>query len=189
MKKILFFFLILFSLTTAGCFGLTDSPSQEVDAKKYSIGDLMIEIPREWDVVKKEDVPSNYPETFVLGFMSAIKNERFTANGNVQKMTLPEAISSMDYARATLQSHKNTLTNFSEKNRETVRANIAGEKVETLIVTFEGKQKPETDTVRFLQTYLAKGETAYLITGAFLPNEDGLIQEKIENAVRSAELK
>lgn len=70
-------------LMLSGCFnfgGSTDTPAVDEKSKIYENTVFTITIPKDWDVIEKDDFTSEVPEETQVVFRNNVKNETFTSN-------------------------------------------------------------------------------------------------------------
>ncbi|MBU1992637.1 MAG: hypothetical protein ABH856_01520 [Patescibacteria group bacterium] len=198
MKKLLIIPLIASLFFLSGCFGgdetdeNTETPVDEPRIESnnnFDGGEFTLNIPEEWEIIEKKDFTSDIPNGTEIVIKNNIKNPLFTANANVTKNSLTSIVSSKDYALQAASNLKTSLLNFREMNREDVKVLVDGREVDTLYMAFEGKQDQYGNPVQFLQTYAVKGHFGYIVTGAFAPSEEELVVKKVDDIVRSLEVK
>ena len=185
------FFLLLIPLVFIGCSGgeeetpTAEDPTALAGKKVYETTDFSVTIPSEWEIIEKANFTSNVPPETVVAFRSNIKSDAFTANVNVAAKTLEEGVTLDDFAKGNYKNAQNSLVEFTEvlSDKQTIS------NVEVYISEYEGKLSPADSIVHFRQLALVDGNTGYLITGGFLPNEDETVVKNVDEMLNSFRLK
>ncbi len=188
MKKLISIFAITTTLLLTGCFG-SSGPALDgaVEGNKFVSSDFSLEVPQDWEVVTGFD--SSYPENAIVAIRNHVKDSDFVANANMTYSILDGEIDMQAFATQMLQTHRDTLTNFREVGRENLQITVAGAPATSVLNVFEGKRSPESQMLRFFQTYGYKGNIAYVVTGVHNLSEERFAREKVENIVRSFEIR
>lgn len=194
LKKSFAAFLIIGSLTLAGCFNFgsgstTQTPKTDATTKVYETGDFTITVPVAWEVIEKKDFTSDVPTQTVVVFRNNVKNETFTANIVIINNALQQPVETLEYAKMVNNRQKSGLYDYKETTHEDFKISIGGNDVNTYFVGFEAKKTAAENAVRYLQTYAVKGNNAYIVTGALSPAENDSVAKTIEDAVKSFKLK
>lgn len=190
-NKSLIVFALIATLTFAGCFGnseddvVTDVPT---DFKTFNAPSFSISVPSAWNVIEPVDFTSEIPSGTQVIFKNNIKGEVFTANVNVSKEVLKSPFTSYDYGLEIMENNKK-LKNYKKIARDNeYKILIGGELVNSILVTFEGKESEEQPTIRIIQTYAVAGADAYTVSSAYYfgPIDDlsGEIAKKIIQTFR-----
>ncbi len=197
MKKINFIgisagFIGLFILS--GCsFGSTTTTStnnpEAATLQTFQADDYQITVPKVWEITRKNEFTSDIPTNVSVVLQANRKNEIFITNMNITKNTLGDTLSSLDYGKVVLENQKTVLQNFAEKSREEADTTIGGDKQKVLIAKFNGKRTATDPLLTFIQSYYVKDRTGYIITAAFVYNEDPSVQKEAEQIVRSFSIK
>lgn len=192
MKKLNIFLLgAIFVLT--GCFGSGDATidvPQFEGFKTYETPSFFISVPERWDVIEQKDFSQDIPTQTQIIFRNNIKSDKFTANANVTKQLLGEAMTSQEFARTEIAGHKSTLLNYQEISRNDEFKVIVGDKVHNSVnILFEGKQAEDQPMIRVVQTYAVNGADAYTVTAAYLKDEDELTAEAAGQIIETFKLK
>ncbi len=194
MKKLSFFLITMMSLLLFnGCFGGSDdnltAGSADPNFDIYDHAEFAMLLPKNWEIVEAYDFTSNMPQETVVGFVNNIKSEVFTANVNVGKEVLTEAISSSDFGKSSVLNAKKRLVSFEEIAKTPITLNIDDQEIETFISEFQGQKSCSEPIVRFKQLYAINGTNAYTVTAAFLPSEDESVVNYINEMLNSFSLK
>lgn len=193
IKKPLFIFALISTLTFSGCFGGGDSDiSSNVPPgyKTFNAASFSISIPSEWEIIEPVDFTSEIPAGTQVIFANNVKNDVFTENGNVTKEILKSPVSSYDFGLNVMESNKK-LKNYREISRDNeYEILIGGELVKTILVEFEGKESEGQPTIRVFQTYAVSGADAYTISSAYYYGPvDNLSNETAEQIVKTFRVK
>lgn len=191
-KKILNFSLIALTvLALAGCGNsgtqtktTTDERSKDLDYPEYTM-----RIAREWDVIEAKDFTADVPQETALVVRNNVKNEDFTANVNILRRNLQTTKETLEYAKEVINRQKSGLLNYKEDKRDVSKMNIGDKKVDSYVVTFEGKKDAQSDLIKFVQTYAVKGNYGYIVTGSYSLKESGDNMNTVEEIVKSFSLK
>jgi hypothetical protein len=193
MKK-LYIFLLISVFVLNGCFG-SDEPEIQTPQfegfNTYEAPSFSIAVPERWDVIEQRDFTDDIPSQTQVIFKNNIKNDKFTANANVTKQLLNEAMTSQEFARTEIAGHKSTLLNYREISRNDEFKVIVGDKVHnSIFILFEGKQAENQPMIRVVQTFAVNGADAYTVTAAYLKEtEDELLEETSKNIIETFKVK
>lgn len=177
--KILVLFLTI-PLTLTGCFGgEEDAGNIEVGAGKklYEDPNFSIVIPDDWETITRADFTSNVPGSTVVAFRNNIRHEDFTANLSVSHNILEKEISLADFANSVMSRQKNSLLSFNQVSNEED------------IYTFEGKQNASDPIVRFRQRFAVSGKSGFIVTAAYISDEDENVVNELQEMLDSFSLK
>lgn len=186
--------LTLTTLLLGGCFNFSGTNSNKTvvtDEKNRSIenAEFSVKLPREWDVIEPKDFTTIVPKETVMVFRNNVKNEDFTANVNLVRNPLQQTKETLEYAKEVINREKTSLYNFKEIKRDLAQIQIGDKKVDSYLITFEGKKTPEANTARFIQIMAVKGTNAYIMTGAYSLQETGANITAVEDILKSFALK
>lgn len=174
-------FILIFAALLSGCFGGSDNAPNEAKIiegyKNMGNGEFNIQIPDDWIILGKNDFPDSVSGNIAAAARSNIQNNIFSPNVVIIKNALDAEINGMDYAKAVLQKNKQEIIGYNELKSE--------EFENSLFLYIEGRDESDSEKKRFMQFTLTKGETAYVVTGSFLANEDEGIAKKMEAIVKS----
>lgn len=192
-KKSLIIFALAATLTFTGCFGgdeedvVTDVPT---DFKTFNAPSFSVSIPSAWEIMEPVDFTSDIPAGTQVILINNVKHDVFTANTNVSKEVLRNAISTYDYGLNIMENNKK-LKNYKEIARDNeYKVLIGGELVNSILVTFEGKESEEQPTIRIVQTYAIAGADAYTVSSAYyLGPVDDLSSEIAKRIVQTFRVK
>ncbi len=193
MKKLYIFLLISLFLLN-GCFG-GDEPELKTPEfegfKTYEAPSFSIAVPERWEIIEQRDFKDDIPSQTQVIFKNNIKNDKFTANANVNKQLLNKAMTSGEFARTEIAGHKSTLLNYREISRNDEFKVIVGDKVHnSVFILFEGKQAENQSMIRVVQTFAVNGADAYTVTAAYLKEtEDELLEETSKNIIETFKVK
>jgi len=192
MKKFTLLVLMIFALSLfSGCFGDEEETPTEVKTETsfYQTDEYSIYYPAEWEVIEKNDFTADIPKETQVVFRNNVKSDIFTANVNVSKTDISDRLTSKEYANEIINSQNKNLKNFKELAKEEVTLKIGESDINTFVYAFQGKQRTIDETVKFIQTYLAKGNSGYIATCAVSLSEDEHTSTICENMVRSLNVK
>lgn len=187
MKKILLAILLLPAVLITGCFSGGPTLDGKVEGNKYISSDFAITLPQDWEVVEEFD--KTYPDNTVVAVRNHVKNSDFVANVNVTYSEIDAEIDVRRFAKQMLETHSTTLINFREVGISDFPILVGGNQANSVLNVFEGKQGPDAPMLRFLQTYGYKGSSVYIVTGTYSINEEMFAREKVENTLRSFEIR
>ena len=192
MKKINILLIGLLALTGCSFGGSTSTSTDNPEAatlQTFQADDYQMTIPKVWQITRKNEFTSDVPSNVSVVLQANRKNEVFVTNVNVVKNILGDNMSSLDYGKVVVENQKTVLQNFAEKSREEVDTTIAGKKEKILLAKFDGKRTATDPLLTFLQSYYIKDRTGYIITAAFVSNEDPSVQKEAEQILRSFSIK
>jgi len=187
-KTTLILTIIIGTSLLFGC-GESDTTNQTPVQTTYSGSTFTIYTPDGWTILEPKSFTSNVPQNTLVGFMSNIKNEVFTANVNVVYMALDKEIDARDYAKSNVMTAQKALISFKEIGKEEYDFAYGEDVIKTYISTFEGKKNVQEPIVRFKQLYVVLNTDAYVITGAYLPSENESIVKTVDEMLHSFSLK
>ncbi|MBI2634519.1 hypothetical protein HYW82_02520 [Candidatus Peregrinibacteria bacterium] len=190
MKKSKFFTIaVIASIFFTACGGSTEDGSNSetnnpAGSSIYETDSYSITIPSAWETIGQNDFTSNVPGETVVGFRNNIKNEIFTANINISQKETGENLTAEDFGKSTIAALKTKLISFSEINNEEKKLS-SGEPA--YFIEFEGKQTATSPIVHFQQYFI--GNNVYILTAAYLANEDETVVTAIDDSLNSFTLK
>lgn len=188
MKKIILTLFLTLSIIGAGCGSKDDNQiSQQPTKKGYENEIFSLNPPKNWE--KIETFTKEYPAGVNVAFREPIKDNSFTANINITTKNVDATLTSNDFALQEIKNHENNLKDYHEISREKRTIQIQKKDLESILITFEGRQNIEDDINRFLQIFATKEGTGYVVTGALKKDESSDIQKEIEESLKSFELK
>lgn len=194
-KFLIFAISALAIFLLGGCFNFggsgTGSGTKTVDerSKLYDTNDFSVVIPKDWEIISRAEFTADVPEETVVVFRNNVKNEDFTANVNIVKNSLQEPISTDEYSKRVSNRQKSGLYNYKESKNDPVKIKIGDKDIDSFYRLFEAQKGPDEKLVRYMQTYIVKGDSAYIITGAVSPKENDAVMKTIEDIVKSFKLK
>lgn len=197
MKKINFLGLSIGFMGLLAITGCSFGPSTTTNTSNpeaatlqtFQADDYEITIPKVWEITRKNEFTSDIPTNVSVVLQANRKNEIFVTNVNITKNILGDTLTSLDYGKVVLENQKTVLQNFAEKSREEVDTTISGKKEKILLAKFNGKRTATDPLLTFIQSYYVKDRTGYIITAAFVYNEDPSVQKEAEQIVRSFSIK
>ncbi len=185
--------LVIPLLFLSGCFNFnqekTKKPATDERSRIIEHSEFTLKIPREWDSIEPKDFTNEVPQNTLMVLRNNVKNENFTANVNILKNNLQIPKETLEYAKEVINRQKNGLYNYKETKRDLVKTQIGEKKFDTYMVYFEGKKSPESEMVKFIQTFGVKANFAYIVTGAVSPNENSNTVNVVEEIVKTFALK
>ncbi|HAU39369.1 MAG: hypothetical protein UV80_C0014G0005 [Candidatus Peregrinibacteria bacterium GW2011_GWF2_43_17] len=186
MKKILA--LVALLIAFSGCSNEETTPEQGTNPTYYvySTNSFSLEVPNDWEVISQ--FTSDYPTNTLVAFRNNIKEQDFLANVNIVGNTVGE-ISNGDYAIEMLKKHSETLIDYTLLEQKEVEIFVGGQLTPAYRNYFEGRNSPDTNTLKFIQVYAVKDGIGYIATASFLPNEDTFVTDTCVNMVESLEIK
>lgn len=198
MKKTFLSILLITTLSFTGCLGFGDdeeTPDESADVEDqpgksvYNTDDFSITIDKNWEIVESDSFTSNIPQETVVGFRNNIKNQIFTANLNISRFNIEEGTTSQDLGKSTMAKAKQSLVNFKLTQSENYTLENGEDGIETVIYDFEGKKSVSEELVHFRQLYVVNGVNAFVITAAYLPDEQESVVNLLDEMLKSFRLK
>jgi hypothetical protein len=186
--------LLLSMVMLGGCINLGGESSgatktADERSKLYDTTAYSITIPKDWEVIEKDDLTSDVPPETVIVFRNNVKNETYTANVNIVLNKLQEPLTTLEYAKRVANRQSSGLINFKESKKDHIKITIGDSQTETFYTLFEAKKTQDAKNIRYLQTYAVKGEDAYIVTGSVSPQENENMVQTVEEIVKSFKLK
>lgn len=185
MKKSQLVISITVVALLSGCLGGDSEPKARADIMEgfhiYETEGFLIQAPDQWEVLTEVNFESTTPKNTLVAFRNNIRNALYTANVVVVRNELPEAVEGLDYAKALVQKTARSLTSFREISNEQMK--------DTIFFRSEGRESPDQDLKQFMQLSAVKAKTAYVVLGSGLATEDIDTLKKIEDTVKSFEVK
>lgn len=193
----LLFFSLLFVFSLSGCFSLDgnssaqngDERSVDEQSKVYETQDYSAILPKDWQVIEKDEFTSDIPPETQVVFRNNVKNETFTATVTVVAKSLLEPVSSLEYGKLVHNRESTGLIDFKETQKDTVRIKIGDQEIETLFRVYEGRKAPNESLIRYYETYAVKDNKAYIIAGGVHPRENENVIQTVQNIVKSFQLR
>ncbi|MBD3328611.1 hypothetical protein GF340_04900 [Candidatus Peregrinibacteria bacterium] len=190
----LFLTFSLFSFLLAGCFNFdTDTPDDSDTANEterlYETNDYAVIIPKDWEVIEKENFTSDIPEETDIAFRNNVKNETFTATATIVERDLLDTLDSLEFANRVRNRQKDGLTDYDEISKEKYNIVVGNTSQETLFIHFAARKTTSDPLLEYFQTYVTSDDTAYIVGGAVHPNEQENTSQIVEDIVRSFRLK
>ncbi len=191
-KKTALIGLVLTSLFLTACGGGNSSStigSIMPGKVLYETSTFSIQIPKEWETIDKNSFTSNVPSETIVGFRNNIKSNIFTANVNVSQKQVATELAAKDFAKSTLEILRNNLIGYQLLNESESKTNYAEEILNSYKTEFEGKKSSSEAIIHFKQIYAVNNGTSYIITAAYLPNEDESVVNTVGEMLNSFMLK
>lgn len=194
LKKLSTVLLITLSLLSlSGCFNFFEEEPQQTDSSltssTYQTTDFSINIPADWEVIDQNDFTSDVPPETLVVFRNNVKNETFTANVNIVQRDLQESVSSLEYANLVNNRQKSGLVDYNETHKETILLPSGDQQVDSYFTAFGARKSTSEPLIRYVQTYGVRGNSAFIVTGAFSPQENDVTSQSVEDIIRSFQLK
>lgn len=194
MKKLLIILPLL--LLGAGCFhSNAEDPNEKAlpaSANSYQADEFSISPPldsqkKTWETITT--FTKEFPAGAIAAFRDNVKDEKFTANINVYKKSVPADVSSANFALSEIRNQEKNVLNFKELSRENVKIAISDQNVDTILFYFEGKEKAEEEIIKFFQIFGVKNAVGYIVTGSAASDALDETVKKIEESLRSLVIK
>lgn len=184
----------LFSFLLSGCFNFdSDTPDDSGTANEterlYETSDYAVIIPKDWEIIEKENFTSDIPEETDIAFRNNVKNETFTATATVVARDLLNPLDSLEFANRVRNRQKDGLTDYNEISQEKYNIVVGNTSQETLFIHFAARKTTSDPLLEYFQTYVTSDDTAYIVGGAVHPNEQENTSQIVEDIVRSFRLK
>ena len=180
--------LVLLTLGGCGSDDVSDT-SGDLTVQHYDGVTFSIDVPRDWEVIERNNMPSSIPPETVVAFRNNVKNSFFVASVIVARFVADKPLSNADFATFMMQKHRDTAYDFTELGRETVTLRVGDENVETMIFSFQGRDGFDGDLTVFRETYLVSNDHSYIVTAAHGQSEDESVVIQLEDALKSFVLK
>ncbi len=174
--------IMLFAAVLAGC---GDESDPTANLKLYEGGEFTININPNWKIITQSDFYAEIPKETVVAFTSPEAYDGFFINVNVVKEELTQEASSIDYARANINLSGQNLTDY-EKIQE-AQIDLGGQPA--MVHIFQARLNPTEKLIRFIQLYVTKGKTGYIISGGMLPTTPKEIRDEVGAVVTSFRLR
>lgn len=181
--------LIAISIFLSACGGSApqeennDKANDEPRYHDYVTNDFKISVPDDWETLNNFD--SSYPDGLRVAFKDNVKSTDFVANVSVFEEESEKSTTNEDLSQNKLKDNSETLLDYELISQE----EITLDKSTTYLNIFEGKNSADGETFRYMQTYIAKGTSAWIITGTYLSTEDEFVVERMETMLKSFNLK
>ena len=190
MKQILTtIFVGIFLASLIGCGG-NSAPdlTQSLPVANFVMfngADFSIQHPKDWKIKKDEQLDSELRKTIQVALISNFKDPFFTPVITVEKIGVAEGTTSLKFAEGMVSKNESGLVGYEEVERKDIVLSGA----QTLFVRFRGKEKLQDNVLEFLQVYLVKGTSGFIVTGAYDPFDDDSEVVKIAQSLESFLLK
>lgn len=188
MKKISTL-LFAVSLFLSGCGTSTpqernnDVANDEPRYHDYVTNDFRMSVSDDWTTLNNFD--SSYPNGLRVAFKDNIKDTDFVANVTVFEDEMEKSLTNEDISQNKLKDNSETLLEYQLISQEEIT--LDGNT--TYLNIFEGKNSAESENYRFMQTYITKGNNAWIVTATYVPTEDEFTIERMETMLKSFNLK
>ena len=179
MKKLIIAITSVLILTGCGS-DSNEEIKENINFKLYSSNEIEIQIPIDWEIIKKENFTSNISKDTIVAFLSNEKDENFTSNINITKLSNTE-ITLENFSKASIANAKKKLLEFKNISSDINSIN----ELEAISYVFSGKQKADQSILDFKQTFIKKNTDIYIITYAYLPYEEIANVDEINTVVNS----
>lgn len=184
LKKILTVLIVMMIATALSSCGSGDSTST-TGLKTYDGSIFTIGIDPTWKIITPTDFYPEVPKETLVAFTSPEAYDGFFININVIKEDLKSEVTSVDYARANITLAGQNLTDY----KKTQEAQVDLNGTPAMVHIFEARLNPTEKLTRFIQLYVAKGKTGYIISGGMLPTTPQNIRDAVGASVTSFRLK
>jgi len=185
MKKI--FLLISIALLLPACGGSDGAKTGDSDQifyHQYQTAEFTIDVPDDWETLTA--FSSEYPDNIRIAFRDNIKDGDYIANVTVFKEDNLKNLLNGDISQNYLSDHNDTLISYKLISQEEVTLSVLGSSSQSIINTFEGKNDTRDNLITYIQTYLAEGETAWVVTASYYaPTEDEFTVERMQTMIKS----
>lgn len=165
--------------------GCSSSSSSTTSLKTYDGGIFTIGIDPSWKIITKTDFYPEVPKETLVAFTTPEAYDGFFINVNIVKEDLTSEVSSIDYARANINLAAQNLTDY-QKVQE-AKVDLGG--TPAMVHIFEARLNPTENLIRFIQLYVTKGKTGYIVSGGMLPSTSKDIRDEVGSSVTSFRLK
>jgi hypothetical protein len=190
MKKLLLLLSIAILLPACGGSGDTSTTgdSDEIFYFTYQTSEFEMDVPDEWEVINS--FSSEYPDNIRIAFRDNIKDGDFVANVTIFKEENPKSNLNADLSQKYLNDHADTLVNYKLISQEEITLELLGASSQTIINSYEGKNDTRDSSISYMQTYLAEGDIAWVVTASYYsPTEDSFSLERMETMLKSFTVK
>ena len=184
MKKLiksLLCFILLFGLS--GCFGSDETTTEVI--KEFTDPHFTINYPENWIVKTRQDLTPEIPKETIVTFSSSEPTDGYRTTISVVNDVVPPSTSSLDYAKANINNATQGIVEFKKIEKRDLEIN--GEKTKLMI--FQGKSDLNAKTLKYIQTYLVKGELGYTVTASDLLDIEENDFKILQDLVTSFKLK
>lgn len=195
ISKILATGIVILSLTGCSLFSsstptTTSTTSTNPTKVTYESTDFKISVPRDWEILDGDKLPAGSPKSVVVAFKNNIKNKKFISNMNISKFdTSKEKTTQEESVKSMKDNYKNTLINFTDSGDTKINISAKGQPVPAILTTFTGKSDAAENPKTFEQLYVKYNNTSYIIIASYGADEDPTIIAKIDETIKSFELK
>lgn len=156
---------------------VVELPAGQFEA--YETADYRIYYPVGWKV--KREFTSDIASTTDVAFTSDVKELFFTPVATVSRVGLGVNISALDFGLQMLEANEDSLLNYEIVDRREIIANG----VPVILITYTGKQSPESELIEFTQAFFVKEGFGFSVTGARDIAGDPLLAERLFKVVSS----
>ena len=187
MKKLLL--IVGIAMLLPACSSNVSSETKSDEAQndffyKYKTAEFEIEVPDEWEVINA--FGSEYPEELRIAFRNNIKEGDYIANLTVFRERNDKNWLNADLSQEYLNKHASTLIGYKLLAQEEITLNLLGNESASILNTFEGKNTGSDPVITYMQSYLAAGDTAWIITASYYAaTEDEFIIERMKSMIQS----
>lgn len=197
MKKFLRFLLLLgLLLCLMACSSSVDVAEDQtglvLPAETYSFydtSDFSIQYPVNWKILPKQQISEKFQETAEVAFISNFKDLFFTPVVVIEKVSFDTQKNQEDFANESLSQYKSSMSKFDEIERQSISLVSGTNAVISRLIRFTGKSRLQDDTLEYLQTYLASGDSGYIVTAVYDPTDDNNESDKLVNVLRTFKIK
>lgn len=184
--------LLTTSILLTGCFGSSDGPeATSIEAGKmlYEGSGYQLIAPEEWEIIEKSDFTTSVPQETQVAFRNNIKSEIFTANVNVLVVDIDDSLSAEDFAISSKTKAKSSLISFTDLGSSNSEIPLGEITIPITKLAFSGKKTASETIIKFEQLYAVKDGLGYILTAAYLPEEDESVVKYMNEMLDSFSLK
>ncbi len=181
--------LILGVALMAAC-GSTPATDTATDTARFSTyieSDFSLQVPEDWEVIT--DFPSDFPDETQVVFRNPQKDRDFVANVTVVEEENEKTLTNGDFSQSKLSAHNDALADYDLLSQESITLLLKGNDSETFLNTFKGRTVTSGPELNYMQTYLTRGDTAWVITATYEDSEDSFVIDRMATMLKSFALR
>lgn len=186
IKKITAVLFLMSALTVlSACGGSDDTIPSAENLRAYDGGNFTIQIDPAWKIINQSDFYAEIPKETLVAFASPEAYNGFFINVNIIREPLNQNATSIDYGRANINASGQNLVDY-QKIQE-VDIDLNGESA--LLHIFQARLNASEKLIRFIQLYVAQGQTGYIVSGGMPPDTPQELRDLVGAMVTSFRLK